>query len=72
MGWRGGERRRGGDGEEGAPTQPAVVALATDCCRCSGKPGGGEAGSWGLGEGKGWRDEDTLPLGLQEGAGVPA
>lgn len=51
---------------EGAPTQPAVVALATDCCSCNGETVRREAGSWGLGEGKGWKDEDwglAPPLG---------
>lgn len=36
-GVEGRRKEKGGDGEEGAPTQPAVVALATDCCSCSGK-----------------------------------
>ena len=59
---------------EGAPTQPAVVALATDCCSCNGEAVRREAGSWGLGEGKGWKDEDwgwAPPLGAAVGIGVP-
>lgn len=59
---------------EGAPTQPAVVALATDCCSCSGKQRGGrrEAGDWGKGrDGKMKTEPGPAPplLGLGTGQG---
>ena len=77
------ERRRGEDGVEGRRKKRGGWGRGGSHPASCGCPGNrllqlhreavrGEAGSWGLGEGKGWRGEDTLPSGLQEGAGVPA
>lgn len=48
---------------KGAPTQPAVVALATDAAAAAGSSDGGKGRDG---------ETETPPSGLQEGAGGPA
>lgn len=56
---------------EGAPAQPAVVALATDCCSCSGKRRGGRRGAGGWGKGRDGKTKIASPSQAGVGGGVP-